>query len=75
MLAVHSLFRSVRPTRPRLRIYSPEALRGSAANFPSQPGPRSCELQPIGKLMPQVLARYLPAGGAEDEDSLPLGNR
>ncbi|MGI8977793.1 MAG: hypothetical protein ACR2FY_01065 [Pirellulaceae bacterium] len=51
--------RNPRRSRAPLRIYSPPA-----AVCPPQPTeetttPRTGELQPIGQLLPQVLARYL----------------
>ena len=51
--------RNSRRSRAPLRIYSPPA-----ADCPLRPAeqvgaPRSGEVQPIGQLLPQVLARYL----------------
>ena len=63
MLAAHPVSRTRRPhSPPRLRIYSPpcEASRPPLPPSVAVPpaAPRSGELQPLGQLMPQVLARY-----------------
>ena len=63
MLAAHPTRRTPRSTlrrsRAPLRIYSPPAEVGPSKPAAESPPPRSGELQPIGQLMPQVLARYL----------------
>ena len=60
MLAAHPVRRNLSPRRSRapFRICPPPAAlpRKSAAETPA---PRTGEVQPIGQLLPQVLARYL----------------
>ena len=57
MFAAHPVRRlqSLAPRRSRaLRICSPAAVPAA-----EPPAPRTGEVQPIGQLLPQVLARYL----------------
>ena len=42
-----------------LRIYPPSIAAGSRRPAEATPAPRTGEPQPIGQLLPQVLARYL----------------
>ena len=51
--------RNSRRSRAPLRIYSPPAAVYLPPPAEETPAPRTGELQPIGKLLPQVLARYL----------------
>ena len=64
MLAAYPVPRRI-PTRgPRLIIHAPPAAFRS--EIPArQPALRSDGLQPIGNLMPLVLARYMPGHEAE----------
>ena len=58
MLAAHPVPTIPHPAaRPRLRIYSPSVRPPKPGT--ETPAPRTGELQPIGQLLPQVLARYL----------------
>ena len=63
MLATHPVRRTSRPAPRRssapLRIYSPPTKIRPVQPTAETPAPRTGELQPIGQLMPQVLARYL----------------
>lgn len=62
MLAAHPVRRTPRHalarSRAPLRIYAPPAEDGPRNAHVKTPAPRTGELQPIGQLMPQVLARY-----------------
>jgi hypothetical protein len=63
MLAAHPVRRtqSLSPRRSRLpvRVYSPPAAALPKKIAVETPAPRTGEVQPIGQLLPQVLARYL----------------
>lgn len=63
MLAAHSVRRSLSLPRGRsrapMRIYSPPDADCPVASVAEPPAPRTGEVQPIGQLLPQVLARYL----------------
>ncbi|MFN0020808.1 MAG: hypothetical protein ACKVP0_21320 [Pirellulaceae bacterium] len=53
---------TLRRSRAPLRIYSPPAEVGPGKPAAESPATRTGELQPIGQLMPQVLARYFAPG-------------
>jgi hypothetical protein len=63
MLAAHPTRRtqrlSLRRSRAPLRICSPPAAALPKKSATETPAPRTGEVQPIGQLLPQVLARYL----------------
>ena len=63
MLAAHPVrrTRSLSPSRSRapLRICPPPAAALPKKSTAQTPAPRTGEVQPIGQLLPQVLARYL----------------
>jgi hypothetical protein len=65
MLATHSVRptsrRTVGRSRAPLRIYAPPAEDCLLKEPAKTPAPRTGELQSMGQLMPQVLARYLNA--------------
>lgn len=65
MLAVHPVRRNprlpLRRSRAPLRIYAPPAEDCLLKEPAKTPAPRTGELQSMGQLMPQVLARYLTA--------------
>ena len=62
MLAAYPVRRTprlpLRRSRAPLRIYAPPAEDCRLDAPAKTPAPRTGELQPIGQLMPQVLARY-----------------
>jgi hypothetical protein len=63
MLATYSVLGTPRLARGRsrapLRIYAPPAEDCLPETPAKSPLPRMGEVQPIGQLLPQVLARYL----------------
>ncbi len=64
MLATHPVrrkphFNSPRRARASLRIFRPIVVADSVKPVVDNPKIRTGEVQPIGRLMPQVLARYL----------------
>ena len=63
MLAVHPVRRTrdLSPSRSRapLRICPPPPTALPKKSAADTPAPRTREVQPIGQLLPQVLARYL----------------
>lgn len=61
MLAAHPVSRTRRPlpvSPARLRIYAPPREASRESRLETPPPRRGGEVQPIGQLMPQVLARY-----------------
>ena len=63
MLAAHPVRRTPSRSRSRsrapLRIYPPPGGARPVISVPEPPAPRTGEVQMIGQLLPQVLARYL----------------